>query len=250
MRIFVTLLALLMAAAAPAFAQGHSMGGTATESAPFGAPIDDQHVWYHLIANQLEGRFGHENAFRWNAEAWAGTDTDRLWLKTEGLADGNGVVENGRLELLYDRPITSFFNAQLGLRTDMDSGPGRNWAALGIEGLAPLFFHVTATGYISDKGRLAARLEGSYDLLLTQQLVLQPQLELNFYSRPDPARLTGAGLAELEAGLRLRYEVSRKFAPYIGIAYENKFGGTANFARLSGERASQIQVSFGLRLWY
>lgn len=250
MRIPVLLMALLLAPTSPAFAQGHAMGGAATESAPFGAPINDQHVWYHLIANQFEGRFGHESAFRWNVEAWAGTDTDRFWLKSEGLASGDGAVENGRLEFLYDRPITSFFNAQLGLRTDVDSGPGRNWAAFGIEGLAPLFFHLAATAYVSDQGRLAARFEGSYDLLLTQQLILQPQLELNFYSQPDPARLIGAGLAELEAGLRLRYEISRKFAPYIGVVYENKFGGTANFARISGEKASQVQFSFGLRLWY
>jgi copper resistance protein B len=250
MKIPVLLTVILMASTVPALAQDHAMGGAATEAAPFGPPIADQHVWYHLIANRLEGRFGSESAFRWNAEAWAGTDSNRVWLKTEGLVSSNGAVENGRLELLYDRPITSFFNAQLGLRTDLDSGPGRNWAALGVEGLAPQFFHLAATGYVSDQGRLAARFEGSYDLLLTQQLVLQPLVELNFYSRPDPARLLGSGLAELEAGLRLRYEISRKFAPYIGLTYENKFGGTAGYARLAGEPTAKLQLTTGLRLWY
>lgn len=248
MRVIGFLLAGWLAAAAPAWAQGHDMGA-ATEAAPFGTPVADQHVWYHLIADRLEGRFGRDSAFHWNTEAWAGTDNHRVWLKSEGLL-ANGALEEGRHEVLYARPITSFFDAQLGLRMDADDGPGRGWAALGIEGLAPLFFHVSATAYASDRGRLAARLEGSYDLLLTQQLVLQPQLELNFYSRPDPARSIGAGLSELEAGLRLRYEISRKFAPYIGFSYENKFGGTARLARLAGEGPSQMQFTAGVRIWY
>jgi copper resistance protein B len=114
--------------------------GATSEAAPFGPPIDDQHVWYHAIANQLEGRFGRENGFRWDGEAWAGTDSNRLWLKSEGLLNDNGKLEDGSYELLYDRPITSFFDLQAGLRTDADSRSGRSWAALGVEGLAPLFF--------------------------------------------------------------------------------------------------------------
>lgn len=225
------------------------MGG-ASEAAPFGMPVHDQHVWAHLIADQLEGRWGSSSGFRWNAEAWAGTDTDRVWLKSEGLLAQSGLLEEGRHELLYARPVTSFFDAQLGLRMDADSRAGRGWAAFGIEGLAPLFLHVSATGYVSGGGRLAARLEGSYDLLLTQRLILQPRLELNFYSRPDPSRLIGTGLADLETGLRLRYEISRKFAPYIGLSYENRFAGSAALSRLAGEHTAQMQFVAGLRLWY
>jgi copper resistance protein B len=238
---------LLLASPGAAFAQ-HG-GGAASEAAPFGSPVEDQHVWTHVIAEQLEGRFGREDGFRWNAEAWAGTDSNRFWLKSEGETDGKGKVEEGRHEFLYDRPITSFFDLQAGLRSDIDSRTGRNWAALGVEGLAPLFFHVSATGYASSAGHYAARLEGNYDLLLTQRLILQPELELNFYSKSDPKRGLGSGLADLDTGLRLRYEVSRKFAPYIGVAYENRFGRTAALARAAAEKPSNLRFTFGLRAW-
>lgn len=158
-------------------------------------------------------------------------------------------MEDGQHELLYARPITSFFDLQAGWRTDADSRAGRNWAALGVEGLAPLFFHVSATGYVSSGGHYAGKLEGNYDLLLTQQLILQPELELNFYSKSDPARGLGTGLADLDSGFRLRYEISRKFAPYIGVTYENRFGQTAALARSAGEKPSNLRFTFGLRAW-
>jgi copper resistance protein B len=240
-------LALLLVSPNAAFAQ-HG-GGGASEAAPFGAPVEDQHVWTHLIADQLEGRFGRDNGFRWSAEAWTGTDSNRFWLKSEGETNDQGKVEEGQHELLYARPITSFFDLQAGLRSDIDSRAGRNWAALGIEGLAPLFFHVSATGYASSAGHYAAKLEGNYDLLLTQQLILQPELELNFYSKSDPARGLGSGLADMDAGLRLRYEFNRKFAPYIGVAYENSFAGTAALVRALGEKPSRLRFTFGLRAW-
>ena len=159
-------------------------------------------------------------------------------------------MEEGDQELLYARPISTYFNLQGGLRYDLDSAPGRGWAAFGIEGLAPLFFHVSATGYVSDRGHLAAKLEGNYDLHLTQTLILQPQLEMKFYSKDDPTRMIGPGLSDLDTGLRLRYEISRKFAPYIGVTYENRFGDTARFARLAGEHASDLRFTTGVRIWF
>ena len=232
---------------APAEAQ-MTMGGPST-AAPFGTPVDDERVFYHLLFNQLEGRFGRDSSFRWEGEGWAGTDMNRVVLKTEGTVT-KGVMEEGDQELLYARPISTYFNAQGGLRYDLDSAPGRGWAAFGVEGLAPLFFHVSATGYVSDRGHLAGKLEGDYDLLLTQTLILQPQLEMNFYSKDDPARMIGAGLSDLDTGLRLRYEITRKFAPYIGVAYENRFGDSARFTRLAGEHASDLRFSTGVRIWF
>jgi copper resistance protein B len=225
-----------------------TMGGPSA-AAPFGAPVDDEHVFYHLLFDQLEGRFGRDSSFRWEGEGWAGTDMNRIALKTEGTVS-KGVMEEGDQELLYARPISTYFNLQGGLRYDLDSAPGRGWAAFGIEGLAPLFFHVSATGYMSDRGHLAAKLEGSYDLLLTQTLILQPQLEMNLYSKDDPARMIGAGLSDLDIGLRLRYEITRKIAPYIGMTYENKFGDTARFVRLVGEPSSDMRFSAGVRIWF
>ncbi|MBL6612384.1 MAG: copper resistance protein B [Alphaproteobacteria bacterium] len=243
-------LGALVSFSTPARAEmsGMDMGG-ATEAAPFGAPVDDQHVFSHVMLNQFEGRLGRDTSFRWEGEAWAGTDSDRVLLRSEGEVS-NGNVEEGQQELFYSRPISTYFNAQGGLRYDLDSRPGRGWLAFGIEGLAPLFFHVAATGYASDKGHYGAKLEGSYDQLLTQRLVLQPQVEMNFYSKDDPARLTGTGLSDIDMGLRLRYEFSRKFAPYIGVTYVSKFGGTADFVRAAGESVNDVRFTAGLRVWF
>ncbi len=251
MKIAVATLAL-MAGFWPlaAFGQGmngHGMGA-ASEAAPFGSPVDDEHVWFHALLDQFEGRVGADRAFHWEGETWAGTDTNRVWFKTEGAVDDHGRLEDGRYELLYSRPITSFFDLQGGARVDADSGAGRSWLALGVEGLAPLFFHVSATGYVSSGGHLAARLEGSYDLLLTQRLILQPRVELGFYSKDDPARAIGAGLAGLDTGLRLRYEITRKFAPYVGLSYEQAFGDTAAMRR-SRDPAVALRFTFGIRAW-
>lgn len=219
-----------------------------SDAAPYGAPIQDEAVFYHGLLDQFEGRFGRSNSFRWDGEAWAGTDWNRIVIKSEGETDG-GRLEDGQQQILYARPIGTYFDLEAGLRADLDSGPGRTWAAFGIEGLAPLFFHVAATGFVGDRGRLAAKLEGYYDLLITQRLVLQPEIEMNFYAKPDPARRTGTGLSDIDAGLRLRYEISRKFAPYIGLAYENDFAGTAALAHAAGGHPSRLRFLAGIRAW-
>jgi copper resistance protein B len=219
-------------------------------AAPYGVePVNDERIYYHALLDQFEGRFGgKDSSFRWEGEAWAGTDTNRVYFRSEGeITDGR--MEDGQQELLYARPISPYFNLQGGVRYDLDSYPGRGWAAFGIEGLAPLFFHVSATGYASDEGHLAAKLEGSYDLLLTQRLILEPQIEINLYSKNDPARRIGSGLSELDTGLRLRYEISRKFAPYVAVTYQNKFGKTADFSRSDGEKPSDLRFTVGVRVW-
>jgi len=159
-------------------------------------------------------------------------------------------VDDGQQQFLYSRAITTYFDLQGGLRSDIDSRPTRNWAALGVQGLAPYFFDLELTGYASGQGHLAAKLEASYDLLLTQRLILQPQVEVNLYSKADPARMVGAGFSDIDTGLRLRYEIDRKFAPYLGVVYEGKFGQTASLARRAGESTGDVRFVFGLRLWF
>ena len=190
------------------------------------------------------------NSFKWDGQAWIGTDTNRLWLKSEALVDSSGTVSDGLLQILYSRPITTYFDAQAGIRLDLDSGPSRVWGAFGIQGLAPQFFELQVTGFVRDAGHFAAKVEASYDLLLTQRLILQPEIELNFYSKSDRARGIGPGLADMDAGLRLRYELIRKLAPYIGVVYEGKFGDTARFARRQGEGVSDVRFVFGIRSWF
>lgn len=217
-------------------------------SEPFGPPVDDEHVWAHAILDQFEGRLGGENSLRWEGEAWTGTDTHRLWLKSEGELQ-RGKLADVQHEILYDHPISTYFDLQAGLRYDLDSLPGRGWAALGVEGLAPDFFHVSATAYASDTGHYAAKLIGSYDLLITQRLILQPEMELNLYTKTDPRRLVGSGFSDLDTGLRLRYEISRKFAPYIGIADEKQFGRTGTLTALAGKKTDALRFVVGLRSW-
>ncbi|MBN8925682.1 MAG: copper resistance protein B [Rhodospirillales bacterium] len=215
------------------------------------APVMDNSLYFHALLDQFEGRVGGgQDGFKWEGQAWAGTDYDKVWLKSEGFALGKGGVEDGRHELLYDRALTTYLDLQAGVRTDWDSSTGRSWAALGVQGLAPLFFDYEATTYLSDSGHAALRLAASYDLLITQRLILQPEIEMNFYSKADPGRAVGAGLSDIDAGLRLRYEISRKFAPYVGVAYSGKFGQTADFARKEGDAATAVQFVFGIRTWF
>lgn len=211
----------------------------------------DEAVFAHVLFDQLEGRFGFNqgNTFRWQAEGWLGTDENRLWLLSEGRYSNNQ-LDDGIQQLFWGRAITTYFDALVGVRYDLDSLPGRGWGAFGIQGLAPQFFKISAIGYVSGEGHLGARLEASYDLLITQRLILQPQIELNFYTRNDPARHVGAGLSELDAGLRLRYEITRQLAPYIGITYLGQYGATANYVSAAGGATQQVRFTAGLRTWF
>ncbi len=240
--------ASLLVAARIAHAQ--TPGADANVAAPFGPPVEDRRLYVHGLLDQFEGRIGGENSFRWDGQAWVGSDTNRVWLKSEGTVASSGKVADGIHEALYDRPVTTYFDIQAGIRYDIDSSPSRGWAAIGVQGLAPQWFDVEATAYASDSGHLAARLKTSYDLLLTQRLILQPEVELNFYSKSDPGRGTGSGLSDLDAGLRLRYEFTRKFAPYIGVVFEDKFGGTATFARQDNESTNDVRFVVGIRSWF
>ena len=211
----------------------------------------DRPILAHVIFNQLEGRWNGTNSeFKWDGQGWVGTDYDKLWIKSEGTLQSNGTLDDGQQQFLYSRAITTYFDLQGGLRSDLDSRPTRNWAGFGIQGLAPYFFDLELTGYASGEGHLAGKLEASYDLLLTQRLIPEPEIELNLYSNADPARLVGAGFSDIDTGLRLRYEFSRKFAPYLGVVYEGRFGQSASYARRLGESTGDFRVAFGVRLWF
>ena len=247
------LAAALGVIAAAAAAQTPAATIPSTPGADLGAmpPVMDQGIYAHAIFNQLEGRWnGRNTQFRWDGQGWIGTDYDKLWVKSEGTLQSNGTLDDGQQQFLYSRAVTTYFDLQGGLRSDLDSRPTRNWAAFGIQGLAPYFFDLEMTGFASGKGHLAAKLEASYDLLITQRLILQPQIELNVYSKADPARLIGAGFSDIDTGVRLRYEFSRTFAPYLGVVYEGKFGQTANFARHAGESTGDVRFVFGIRTWF
>jgi copper resistance protein B len=228
---------------------------------PTNAVFTDMHRWKppitdrvvaHVLFNQLEGRTdGASTDLRWDGEGWFGTDMNRLWIKSEGTLHGSS-LSDGDHEILYDRPIPRlrYLDAQVGIREDLDSSANRTWGAVGIEGLAPSFFQIEPTFYFRDGGHVAGKITASYDLRITQRLIAQPELEMNFYSKPDPARGLGTGLTDLDTGIRLRYEVRRKLAPYVGFAYTDQYGSTASYSRHSGEAVSNPRFIFGVRGWF
>ena len=214
-------------------------------------PVRDNEIRYYVIFNQLEARVtGPQPTFRWDGQGWIGSNYNKLWLKSEGKVTG-GKMSDGDHEILYDRPIPHlrYLDWQAGVRVDLDSGPTRTWGAIGIQGLAPYFFDIEPTVYFRDGGHVAGRLAGSYNLYVTQRLILQPQIEMNFYGKRDPGRGIGTGLSELDSGLRLVYQISRKFAPYIGFTYSSTFGETATFARQAGEPIHASRLVFGIWVW-
>ena len=185
-------------------------------------------------ADVLEHRLrkgGDAQAFE--GEAWWGGDASRWVVKARG--EHADRWEKGEAELLKAWPVGPYFDLQAGVRYDL-APKGRGYAAVGFEGLAPYWFELQGTAYLSDKGDVTARAEASYDLRLTQKLILQPRLETD---------LAEAGAGRLEGGLRLRYEITREFAPYVGVVRERAFGP----AVAAGERAGSTAVVVGLRVW-
>jgi len=154
------------------------------------------------------------------------------------------------LQFLYSKAIARYWDFQLGVRHDFKPSPSRSWATIGFKGLAPYFFDIDAAAFIGESGRTALRFEAEYELLLTQRLILTPEIELNIYGQNDPDVGIGAGLSDLEVGLRLRYEIRREFAPYIGINWSRLFGNTADFAKIAGEDTSEAQLVIGFRAWF
>ncbi|THD07362.1 copper resistance protein B [Rhodanobacter lindaniclasticus] len=203
-----------------------------------------------LLVDQLEAFHGRDgNGQSWEAAGWYGSDTDKLWLRSEGERRG-GRLDDGEVEALWDHAVAAFWSTQLGVRHDFGAGPQRNWAAFGVQGLAPYWFEIQATAYVGPSGRSAARLRADYELLFTQRLILQPELEVNLYGKADPARGIGRGISDAKLGLRLRYEIRREFAPYLGVVWTRRFGATADFARTDHQAVFDRQWVAGLRIWF
>jgi copper resistance protein B len=137
------------------------------------------------------------------------------------------------------KPIGPYFDLQAGLRADLEP-TGRTYAALGVEGVAPYWIETKAAAFLSDRGDLSARVEAAHDLRLTTRLILQSKVETN---------LAEAG-SEAELGLRLRYEIRREFAPYVGVLRHRTFGDEASLARAAGERTGETRLVFGIRAWF
>ncbi|EIZ81226.1 copper resistance B precursor [Novosphingobium sp. Rr 2-17] len=190
------------------------------------------------------------DGYHWEGEGWIGGDINRLAIKSEGEGTFGGPLEQAELQLLYSRAIDPWWNVVGGVRQDFRPSPQRTYATVGIEGLAPYLFEMEAQAFVSDKGDAHLRIEGSYDQRITQRLILQPAAEVNFAAQDVPEIRTGSGLSNIELGLRLRYEIAREFAPYVGINWERKLGDTARYARQDGDRASATSLVTGIRFWF
>lgn len=204
-------------------------------------------VIFNLAEVQIrDGR----DAYRWDGSAWYGGDVNRLVLKTEGEGNFGRSLERAELQALYARAIGPYTDFQAGIRYDFKPNPSRVYATVGFESLAPGFFDVEGALFLSSKGDVLGRVEGYYDQRITQRLILQPRVEAEFAAQDVPADRIGSGLSDIELGLRLRYEVKREFAPYIGVSYERRVGRSARFAREDGEDAISTSLVLGIRTWF
>lgn len=214
-----------------------------------GHPAHDNGIYSYVLADHIEAwNGGGDSALAWEAEGWVGTDLDRLWWRSRGERQ-SGETSAADVEVLYGRGIAPWWDLVVGARHDFRPRSARSFLALGIQGLAPQNFGVQATAYIGD-GQTAARLETSYQLLLTNRWILEPQLELEMFGSDEPERGIGAGPAVIGAGLRLRHEITRRFAPYLGLAWERALGETADLRRASGESVDEVSLVAGIRLWF
>ncbi len=207
-------------------------------------------VFSYLLFDRLEVWDADSDAGQaWEAQGWIGTDRHRLWLRSEGEREG-GHTESADVEVLYGRPVARWWDLVAGVRHDIAPGNGESFAAIGVMGMAPQKFEIEATVYLGASGQTAARVEAEYELLLTNRLILQPVVEVEWHGKRDAARGIGSGLGTVEAGLRLRYEFTRRFAPYVGLVHERSFGATADFMRDEGEATRDTRVVAGVRFWF
>lgn len=219
------------------------------------AQVMDNHNYSMFLVDQLEVRpVAGQQSIGWQAAGWIGGDFSRFWLKSEG--DLATAQRGGRAEAqaLYSRLIVPFWEFQVGARVDARRGANadraRLQAVIGLEGLAPYWFDIEPALFVSTTGDISARIEASHDMYITQRLLLQPRLDFNVAVQAVPEYGVGSGVNDLGLGLRLRYEIRREVAPYIGLRWEQRFAGTADLARAAGEDASSFGFVAGLRFWF
>ncbi|MCP3733434.1 copper resistance protein B [Sphingomonas sp. RP10(2022)] len=198
---------------------------------------------------EVQVRRGRDG-YRWDGAGWFGGDIDRLVVKSEGEGGFGDRIDDAEVQALYSRAIDPYWNLQAGVRQDLGMGAHRTYATVGIEGLAPYWFDVEGALFLSDKGDLLARAEAWYDQRITQRLILQPRIELNLAAQDMPASRVGAGLSTAELGLRLRYEIKRELAPYVGVSWDGRYGATARYARSDGQDHGGVALALGLRTWF
>lgn len=213
-----------------------------------GHQVHDRQINWAVTVEQLEYQnFESSSALDWNATAWIGGDIDRLWLRTEGERE-QGRTHKAEVQALWGHAISPWWEVVTGVRQDFKPGSGQAWAALGLQGTPLYGMELEATLYAGERQQTALRLEASYAILLTQRWRLEPNLEVNIHGRDDRSRGQGAGLSDSEAGLRLRYEITPGFAPYVGVSFNRVHGNTADLTREEDGDIGQTRWVAGVRL--
>tara|TARA_R110001606_G_C15403585_1_gene653689 strand:+ start:4039 stop:4848 length:810 start_codon:yes stop_codon:yes gene_type:complete len=232
----------------------YSSGFTLTEgpyaqSGPRLLKLADEHTFWSVLGNRLEYNEASDSVV-FDLQGWYGTTYDRFVVKAEGnIVDSR--MEESQTDLLWGHAITTYFDTQLGVRLDQyNEGSNRQWLAFGVQGLAPYWFDLNATAYLGDSGRTALAIDAEYELLFTQKLILQPRAALTFYGEDDLENNLGSGLSDLSLGLRLRYEITRQFAPYVGVEWTDSYGKTADYRQATGQDISDTQFVAGLRFMF
>ncbi len=214
------------------------------------AAVEDDPTLFKFMLDELEIRDEDSGQpLVWEVQGWVGKDLRKFWFKFEG-ERLDGSTEESEIQALYSTAIDPFWDLQLGWRHDSQPGPVQDWAVIGVQGLAPYLFEVDLAFFVTESGDSALRLEVEYELLLSQRLILSPEIEVNLYGQNDADRSIGSGLSDAEAGLRLRYEIRRELAPYIGINWRKLFGNSADFARDEGESTDDLSLVLGVRIWF
>ncbi len=210
---------------------------------------DDPLVWMVLVDELEWQNASSDDTLAWNVFAWIGHDTGRVLFRSEGEMTA-GDVEGGRAELLWSKPVTAWWDLVAGLREDFGTGPGQTYGLVGVQGTAPYRLHIEADLFGGERGQFGTRLESDYEILLTNRWILVPRAELEAFGKDEAALGIGSGLSQLEVGLRLRYEIRREFAPYVGVEWSGKFGDTADLAEDANESVRDTRLVAGLRVWF
>ena len=205
-----------------------------------------------VLIDSIESSFGDgEKDYSWNAQGWTGGDINRFWWKTEGEGAFDGKLHEAEVQALYSRAIAPFWDVQAGVRQDFrPDGEDTTHLTVGVQGVAPYWFEMSAAAFLSTKGDLTARAEAEYDQRITQKWILQPAVEVAFSASDIPELEIGSGLTSVTAGLRLRYEIRKEFAPYVGVEWSRSFGDTADYAKARGEDADATRLVVGIKAWF
>ncbi|HNP34797.1 MAG TPA: copper resistance protein B [Woeseiaceae bacterium] len=232
----------------PASAHAYEPAGTPPDWDP---PMDMQHAYWKVLADRFEAGIGDNlDGYVWDVQGWYGGDHNRVWMKTEGEGELGSSPEHAELQLLFSRMFAPFWDWQIGVRQDLEPNPDRTHLVLGIQGVVPYQLEWDSALFVSDEGDVSARIEVEYDLNITQRWVLQPHFEINAAFSDDRELGIGTGVNNTELGLRVRYHVQREIAPYLGVSWQQLYGGTRDFAQDDGKSTSNASIVVGVRFWF